>query len=132
MRRAKQFFDLLEYITLRLVLYVLMVLGAIALIRGGRQCLICSVDVADYSCIHCLPTVSDSRWSLLLLRCPPLLLGEADPSPPFGTHPSHTGSAAGALALAVQGGDGLVDAVSLVLQLADDSCGLHGAIVQDG
>jgi len=33
MRRAKWFFDLLEYITFRVVMYILMVLGAIAIIH---------------------------------------------------------------------------------------------------
>jgi hypothetical protein len=33
MKRAKEFFDLLEYIAFRLLMFVLMVLGAMAVIR---------------------------------------------------------------------------------------------------
>ncbi len=70
--------------------------------------------------------------SFLLLRCPPLLLGEADPSPRFGTHSFYTRFAAGTVgAGTVEGGNGLIDAVSLCFQLADDTCCVHAVIVQE-
>lgn len=37
MDQVKQFFDVLDYATVRAILYVLMVVGGVALIRRGRR-----------------------------------------------------------------------------------------------